>query len=253
MLNLSSQLAVEFSTTLTLVLSAVLATFLTKNYFQKRMNSYLFWSLGLWLFTLSVGEELLFSAGYYDELLIATYLGVVAFLVEFLALGSMQLIKGNLIKKAYYAYSIASAVALVYFLATENIGNILNEYVVYGALPLGIIITSSLITFPAAAVLMATAALTYKKTRNRRMLSIIAGVTVVSVAGSLYIDQFPALLYYAEFIGILLLWFGFFEFSFKKKGNKEKDFSHSQPWRREKKLNAFLRSRNTDRLDKSKR
>jgi hypothetical protein len=36
---------------------------------------------------------------------------------------------------------------------------------------------------------------------------------VVSVAGSLYLVQFPAFLYYSEFIGILLLWLGFFDFS----------------------------------------
>ena len=46
------------------------------------------------------------------------------------------------------------------------------------------------------------------------MLSIIAGVVVVSIAGGLYIAAVPVFLYYSEFVGIILLWFGFF--SFKK-------------------------------------
>jgi hypothetical protein len=73
------------------------------------------------------------------------------------------------------------------------------------------------VTFPAAIILILIAALSYRKTRNPKLISIIIGVVVVSVAGTLYIVQFPAFLYYAEFIGILLLWIGFVDFSLIKK------------------------------------
>lgn len=215
-MNVLNQQFVEFSTSLILALTVVLAGFLSRNYLQKKMVSYLFWSAGLWCFAAGVFEELLFSAGYYNEFLIATYLGIVALLVEFLALGSMQLLKGNRIKRAYYLYSIVTGAILLYVLATEPIGNILQSYVVFGNLPTGVIVASSMITFPAAALLIATAALTYKSTRNRKMLSIIAGVVIVTIAGSLYIAQFPSFLYYSEFIGILFLWLGFFDFKGKK-------------------------------------
>ncbi len=218
---------VEFSTLLILVLAVILAVFLTQNYLQTKMKSYLFWSVGLWLFALGVFDEVLFSAGYYSEFLIRSYLGIVALLVEFLALGSLQLVKGDRIKKGYYLFSIASGVALAYFLATETVGNVLDNYVVFGNLPIGIVTVSSLITFPAAAVLIATAALTYRKTKNRRMLSIIAGVVVVSIAGSLYIAQFPSLLYYSEFIGVLLLWLGFFDFSYGRRKTNAREVQGS--------------------------
>ena len=55
------------------------------------------------------------------------------------------------------------------------------------------------------------AAISYKRTRSKKMLSIIAGVIVVSIAGTLYIASFPEFLYFSEFIGILLLWAGFFD------------------------------------------
>jgi hypothetical protein len=102
-------------------------------------------------------------------------------------------------------------------LFATNVGNVIENYVVYGTLPLSVVVSSSLITFPAAVVLIATAALTYRKSKNYKMLSIIAGVVTVSIAGSLYIVQFPAFLYYSEFAGILFLWLGFFSFP-KRKG-----------------------------------
>jgi uncharacterized membrane protein YfcA len=210
--NLGGQQVVEFSTALTLVLSAILAVFLTQNYLQRRSRSYLFWSIGLWLFALSVLEEFLFSMGYYGEALIRSYLGLAAVLVEFLALGSIQLVGSARIKTTYYMFSVAATVALGYFLGTETIGNILDNYVVYGTIPVSVVTVSSIITFPAVIVLIVTAALSYRRTKNPKMLSIIAGVVIVAIAGSLYIAQFPAFLYYSEFIGILLLWFGFFSF-----------------------------------------
>ena len=219
-MNISGQQIVEFSTAVTFVLAAILAVFLTQNYLQRRSKSYLFWSIGLWLFALSVFEEFLFSSGYYGESLIRSYLGIAAILVEFLALGSIQLVKSSRVRIAYYLFCVASTVALGYFLGTETIGNILVSYVVSGAPPLSIVTVSSIITFPAAIVLIATAALSYRKTRNPKMLSIIAGVVIVAIAGSLYIAQFPAFLYFSEFIGILLLWLGFFNFHSGKESNE---------------------------------
>jgi MFS family permease len=211
-LNLGGQQVVEFSTALTFVLAAILAAFLTQNYLQRRSKSYLFWSIGLWLFALSVFEEYLFSAGYYGESLIRSYLGLSALLVEFLALGSIQLVKSSRVRTVYYVFCVASTVALSYFLGTETIGNILDNYVVYGTIPLSIITVSSIITFPAVIVLIVIAAFGYRRTKSPKMLSIIAGVVVTAIAGSLYTVQFPAFLYYSEFIGILLLWLGFFDF-----------------------------------------
>jgi hypothetical protein len=212
-LNLATQQFVEFSTLVIFVLSSVLAVFLTRNYLQKQSRSYLFWSIGLWLFSFSVIEEFLFAAGYYSQVLVASYLGTVAALVESLALGSVQLVRSTRIRSAYYLFSLASTIVLAYLLSTLTIGNVLVSYVVYGTIPLSIVVVSSAITFPAAVVLVATAALTYRKTKNSKMLSIIAGVVIVTIAGSLYIAQFPAFLYYSEFIGILLLWLGFFDFT----------------------------------------
>lgn len=209
--SFAAQSVTVFSTSLILVLSALLAYFMTTNYTSKRRISMAFWSIGLWLFAVGVLEEILFAVNVYSPFLLKSYLFIVAILVQFLAMGSLSLIDSKRMHVAYYLYSAAASIFLVVILAISSIGKIISSYVVFGALPMPVIIGSSLITFPAAVILLVTAALTYRKTHSYRMLSIIAGVIVVSVAGTLYIDKFPAFLYYSEFIGILLLWLGFFE------------------------------------------
>ena len=209
--SLAGQATTIFSTSLIMVLSAILAYFMTTNYLTKRSLSMAFWSIGLWLFTVGVLEEIVFAAGIYSSILIKVYLAIVAILVQFLAMGSLELGGSKRIRTAYYVYSLAVFVFLVVSLAVSSIGNIISSYVVFGPLPFLVILSSSLITFPAAIILLITAAMTYRKTRSNKMLSIIAGVIIVSVAGTLYIAKFPAFLYLAEFIGILLLWMGFFD------------------------------------------
>ena len=205
----SSELFIEFSTILIFLLTVPLASLMTYKFLKKMGKSQLYWSIGLWLFGVGVLLEILFSFNIYNAFLIKVYLAAVAFLVSFLALGSTALLKNRRIFNYYSIFFILSAVFVVYSLIVSNIGNVLTNYVVFGVLPVLVVISSSVITFPAAAILIAVAVISYRKTSNKKMLSIIAGVVVVSIAGSLYIAHFPAFLYYSEFIGILLLWLGF--------------------------------------------
>jgi len=178
-------------------------------YVRKHSKPLRFWSTGMWFFVVGVLLEVLFAFGAYSELLIALYLFVVAMVVESLALGSMQLVKSGRLRTSYYIYSIIAAALLAYSLYASNIGNVITNHIVFGALPVSVVVTSSIITFPAAAILIAIAAISYLHKHSAKMLSIIAGVLVVSVAGTLYIAAMPSFLYYSEFIGILLLWLGF--------------------------------------------
>jgi len=206
---LVSQGFVEFSTALIFILTIALALVMSARYFKKKSRPLMFWSIGMWFFTIGVLLEIVFAAGIYSEALIAIYLFTAVLVVESLALGSMQLIKSAVLKRSYYIYSIAATALLAYSLYTSNIGNVILHHIVFGLLPTFIVIASSIITFPAAIILIAIAAMSYMHKHSMKMLSIIAGVLVVSVAGTLYIAAFPAFLYYSEFIGILLLWAGF--------------------------------------------
>ena len=208
----SVQITVAISTIVILVLTLLLTFFITRDYAVKRTRALLFWSLGLWLFVAGVGLETAFALGVYNGWLANLYIVVVTLLVQFLALGSMQLISSTKLKKAYYGFCIATTAILFYSVIAFPAAYILSSAgVAIKSTSLAATIASLLTTFPAAAILVAVAALTYIKTRSPKMLSIIAGVIVVSVAGTLYIVSFPALLYYSEFFGILLLWLGFFD------------------------------------------
>ena len=209
-IQINSEVAV--STVVIMALSAILAMLLTNDYARKKTGSTGFWSSGMWAFSLSVALEVMFSLGINNAVLIKAYLFLVAFLVELLAIGSIFLLKSRAIRLSYVLYSAIAAAILAVALATSQIGNILVNGVVYGALPIGVTIGSSLLTFPAAIILLAVSIISYRKTRKRSLISIILGVIVVSAAGTLYIASFPAFLYLAEFVGILLLWLGFVDF-----------------------------------------
>ncbi len=200
---------IEFSTILILALTLPLAALMTWKYKTKKLKSQLYWSVGLWLFALGVLLEVIFSFSVYNQVLIKAYLLAVALLVGFLGFGSMNLIKSKKLVNAYAIFFVLASVFVVYSLVAGSIGDLLTNYVVYGPLPLLVVLSSAILTFPAAVAIIWTAVLTFRKTANLKMLSIIIGVIIVSLAGTLYITGFPAFLYYSELIGIVLLWLGF--------------------------------------------
>ncbi|WP_337860201.1 hypothetical protein [Ferroplasma sp.] len=209
MFSVTSQGFVTFSTIVIFLLSAGLTFFIVKKYIAKKQLNLLFWSAGLIVFTVAVFLEILMADKIYSRFLIDFYLFLVAVLVQFLALGSFALFGNKKFLNYYYIYSTLATVFLVVTLIVSPVGNIINSHIVYGVLPLSVTISSSFVTFPAATFIILIAAISYKKFHSNKLLSIIAGVIIVAIAGTLYIAAIPVFLYYAEFIGILLLWLGF--------------------------------------------
>ncbi len=171
--------------------------------------SNIFWFTAMIIFSISVFLEILFSVGEYGEFSLKIYIFLVALLVELLAMGSVFLITSKGLHLLYAAYSAISSVGLAISLYLFPLGNMIISHVFYGPLPLADTVMSSVITFPAAIIIVVKAALDLRKGFNPNLVSIIAGVIIVSTAGTLYIAGFPAFLYLAEFIGIFLLWLGF--------------------------------------------
>ncbi len=210
----ATQLEVLVSVIVIFVLTAALAAVMTKRYLGKRSRALAFWSAGLWVFTISVFLEILFALDIYPNYLIDAYLFLVVVLVECLALGSIQLIRSDSIRNGYYAFAaFATLLALYTIMASAPPSAwpspFVETYVAAGSPTLLIIISSTIATTVAAAVIVIIAAKSYLKKRSTKLLSIIAGVVVVSIAGTLYIASVPEFLYYSEFVGILLLWWGF--------------------------------------------
>ncbi len=209
MFSVTSNTFVTISTIIIFLLSAGLTFFILRKYLKTRKLNLFYWSSGLIIFTLAVLLEILMANGIYSRLIIDIYLFLVAILVQFLALGSFALYNNKRFLSYYYIYSILATIFIIATLVFEPIGDIIKMHIVYGVLPLGVTISSSFVTFPAAFFIILIAAISYKKFKNKKLLSIIAGVIIVAIAGTLYIAAIPVFLYYAEFIGILLLWIGF--------------------------------------------
>jgi len=204
------------STIVILILSLGLSILISSNYIRKKQLNLLAWTSGLWVFSISVALEVVFSTNYETSLLMKSYLILVAVLVELLALGSVLLLKKHNITIYYGIYMIISTVFVIVSAVISHVGDIVTHGVVYGVLPVLISISSITVTFPAAILLIYISLSSYVKTKNPKLLSIVVGVIIVSVAGTLYIVEFPAFLYYAEFFGILLLWIGFVDFKVLK-------------------------------------
>lgn len=200
---------VEVSVLIILILTLGLTLIMSKRYFKVKSKSLLFWSSGMWAFTIGVLLELVFAFNYYNSGLIKFYLFIVTVIVEFLAMGSVQLLKNKKYTNIYSGFMIITTLLAAVVISISKISNIILSYIVYGILPLSVVLVSSLITFPAAIILAVIAIKSLIKKRSSKMMSILLGVIVVSVAGSLYIVEIPVFLYYSEFIGILLLWYGF--------------------------------------------
>jgi hypothetical protein len=206
----------EVSTVIILILSLGLSILITSNYIRKKQANLLAWTGGLWVFTISVALEVVFSTNYETSFLIKSYLILVAIIVELLALGSVLLLRKHNITLYYIIYMVISTAFVIISAAISTVGDIITHGVVYGVLPIIISISSITVTFPAAILLIYISLTSYMKTKNPKLLSIAVGVVIVSVAGTLYIVEFPAFLYYAEFVGILLLWIGFVDFKILK-------------------------------------
>lgn len=194
------------------VIGAILAYFVTRAYLRTKKASHLFWAIGLWVFALSDFLEFAFALNVYSTFMMEFYLFVIVLLVQLLSLGSIQLVKSNKIKYAYYAFSVIVAILVIYSISASSITNLVNDYVVSGQPSLFVIETSSLGTLPGAAVIIAVAAISYFRTKSIKMLSIIAGILIIGIAGTLYIATFPSFLYVSELIGVFLLFFGFYDF-----------------------------------------
>ncbi len=205
-----AQLEAIVATIIVTFFAAVLAILMTQSYLKNRKRSHMFWSLGLWVFVLSAFLEILFALNIYSAILMAAYLYSVVILVQLLSLGSIQLISSKRIINSYTIFTAIVAVVALISVIVGPIKNLIVNYIVFGQPTLFIVVASSLAVFPAAVVLIWVAAIGYKHTRSNKMLGIIAGVFIISIAGTLYIVYFPSVLYIAELLGVFLLFYGFY-------------------------------------------
>jgi hypothetical protein len=192
------------------VAALALAVLVFDRYRREHQACHLYWGVGLLLFFVTLVEEAVLDLGVWSQPLIQSYFILVAVLVGILSLGSAELSLSGRWRQAYFGYIGTTSVALVVigFLVPVPT-DVMSGGVVSGLPPTSVDVLSSLITFPAAILLVVSSVYGAWKRHRPSLLYIAAGTIVISAAGTLYLVQLPATLYYAEFVGIVLLFLGF--------------------------------------------
>jgi hypothetical protein len=192
------------------VLAALLGVMEWRRYSNKRGRAHLYWSIGLLLVFFTLLEEAVFYTGYWTSALLGSYFFLVALLVGILSWGSAENGLPQKWRRVYMAYTLAAAAVVGFFCVLNPVsGAVLNQGVVTGNPSLGIILSSTALTVPAAVLMAGLALLGMYRTHVWRLAYIAAGILVISAAGGLYIVSIPVTLYYAEFVGVFLLYVGF--------------------------------------------
>jgi hypothetical protein len=192
------------------VISLLLSVLVLRRYRRERQRCHLYWGVGLLLFFVTLVQEAVLDLGVWSQLLIQSYLILVAVLVGILSLGSAELSLHGRWRPLYFGYiGLTSAALVVVGLLVPIPSSIVAQGVVSGVPPTSITLLSSIITVPAALLLIVSSLYGVVRQRRYHLLFIAIGTAVISAAGALYLVSFPATLYYAEFVGMLLLFLGF--------------------------------------------
>ncbi|HTT45210.1 MAG TPA: hypothetical protein VMH38_04255 [Thermoplasmata archaeon] len=207
---MSNSTAIAISLLVLSVIALLLSVLVLSRYVRETQRCHLYWGVGLLLFFVTLVQEAVLDLGVWSQLLIQSYLILVAVLVGILSLGSAQLSLHGRWRPLYFGYIGATSAALVVVGLLVTIPtSIVAQGVVSGVPPTSITVLSSLVTVPAALLLILSSLYGVVRQRRYHLLYIAVGTAVISAAGALYLVSFPVSLYYAEFVGMLLLFLGF--------------------------------------------
>jgi len=167
------------------------------------------WAGGMSLAAAAMAIEAAVFVGYTSTVLLEGYVFASAALVGLLSIGCSHVIRVRWFVKTYAGFILAACAALAFLsFSTPLPSSMVSNGIISGDPPLSLLIVSSIVTGPATIVLLAASVVSLRRSHRWQTLMIIAGALVLGTGGSLYIASFPVFLYYAEFIGIVLLFAG---------------------------------------------
>jgi len=198
----------------TIVGEALIAGALTglvlHRFLRSRQPCHLYWGVGLALIAFTMAQEAVFYLGVWSTSFAQAYLVLVALLVGILSLGTAELALRGWEKRLWFGFIGVAGVALVVVgILYPPARSIVVSGVVTGLPPTPVTVVSSIVTVPATCLLVGASVYGAVWQKRYHLLFIAAGTAVIAAAGSLYLASFPLSLYYAEFVGAVLLFFGF--------------------------------------------
>ncbi|MGA8604591.1 MAG: hypothetical protein WB788_05970 [Thermoplasmata archaeon] len=193
---------------LTVTLAIVSARGLLQ-FVRGHIRSQLAWGAGLGLAAVATGVEFVVYLGVVDLPLLQTYVFLSAAIVGVLSLGCTQVIRSPRFRAGYTAFTLAACALVGALTFTTPLPNsMVSGGVITGNPPLTLIVLSTLVTGPATLVLLGAVVLSLRKAWRWQTVMMGIGAVVLAAGGALYIASFPVALYYAEFLGVILIFFG---------------------------------------------
>jgi hypothetical protein len=181
---------------------------------KERSRHQLMFGSGLGLGTAAVAIEVAAYVGYVNTPMLQAYVFFSAAIVGVLSLGSAGSVKKGRFENVYSAFILAACGVVAYAsFATPVSVSIVKSGVISGNPPLLLLLLSSVVTVPATVVLLTASVLHLRKHFHARGLLLVAGASILGAGGAFYIASFPVALYYAEFLGILMLFLGLVDLS----------------------------------------
>ena len=178
-------------------------------YWKLRIRSQLMWASGLSLATAAMAIEAVVYLGVVTNLLLEAYVFLSAAIVGILSLGATRILQRPRVESVYTGYILGTcALVGVACFATPLSSSMVTDGIISGNPPASLLILSSLVTGPATVVLLSASYLSLRKSWRWQTLLMVAGAVILGAGGTLYIASFPVALYYAEFLGIFLLFLG---------------------------------------------
>ncbi len=177
---------------------------------RNRRRAQLYFGAGLLLVSVTIAEEALFYVGVTPEVLLSSYVVLVAALVGVLSLGSAELSWHGWRKSLWFLYvGVVSLAMVVVAVLVPVPASVVRDGVFTGQLPPLLTAVSIAVTVPSAMLLILGSLYGAVREHRWNLLYIALGTIVISAAGALYVTAFPVSLYYAEFLGVGLLFLGF--------------------------------------------
>jgi hypothetical protein len=196
-----------------LVLSGLLLILSVRAFVRYRESptrAQLMWGSGLVFATGAMFVEAAVYLGSVSSFVLEAYVFFSAAIVGVLSLGATKILRSPRLERGYTAYIVATCalVALFSFLTPLPPNSMVSGGIITGNPPFLLLVLSSLVTGPATIVLLTASYLSLRRSWRWQTLLMIGGAVILGAGGTLYIASFPVALYYAEFLGIILLFLG---------------------------------------------
>jgi hypothetical protein len=190
-------------------LLVVLSARAVARFFESRSRPQLMWGSGLALAAAAMAVESVVYFGVVTSPILQTYVFLSAAIVGVLSLGATRVLRSPRVERVYTGYIVGACALVAAACAMSPLPtSMVSGGIIAGNPPIALIVLSSLVTFPATVVLLTATAVSLRRSRRWQTLLMAAGAIILGAGGTLYIASFPIALYYAEFLGILLLFLG---------------------------------------------